>query len=175
MAGAIRSMYGHSAVSGKSCRLVIDLDNSTYWPECAKGVVRLSRERERAQGGARVVTREEEQAAQLAEEAGRGRDLSEKDKVKAELSAKSHFNAESAGEVRKVSLGKQVRFEDVWVQHQAEHYTAGRAFIYFWPSGLTEEAGIRLAQGDDIYSLLVSPLTGRVRVMNDRVQSPGER
>ncbi len=175
LAGAIRSMYGHSAVSGKSCRMVFDLDANSYWAECAKGVVRLSRDREQAQNGARVMTREEEAAARLAEEQGRGRELSDKDKVRAELIAKSSFAAEHSGDVGKVNLGKNVRFADVWVQHQAERYTSGRAFLYFWPSGLTETAGIRLAQADDLYSLVVAPLTGRVHITADRVDAPGEK
>ncbi len=61
------------------------------------------------------------------------------------------------------------------MQHQPERYTTGRAFIYFWPSGLTEEASIHLAQGDDVFSLLVSPLTGRVKVAGERVDAPGQR
>jgi len=68
-----------------------------------------------------------------------------------------------------------VRFADVWVQHQPERYTTGKAFLYFWSSGLTEEASIHVSQGDDVYSLLVSPLTARVRIVADRVDAPGQR
>jgi general secretion pathway protein H len=42
-------------------------------------------------------------------------------------------------------------------------------------SGLTEEAAIHVAQGDDVYSLLVAPLTGRVRIVADRQDAPGQR
>ena len=68
-----------------------------------------------------------------------------------------------------------MKFADVWVQHQPERYTAGRSFIYFWSSGLTEEASIHLEQSGDEYSLLVSPLTGRVKVVGARVDAPGQR
>jgi len=61
------------------------------------------------------------------------------------------------------------------VQHQPERYTTGKSFLYFWSSGLTEEASVHLAQGDDVYSLIVSPLTGRVRIVGDRVDAPGQR
>src|SRR5437868_14889554 len=60
LAGAVRSMYGAAALAGRTCRIVFDLDDNTYWSECAKGNVRLSREGERSQNGARVATREEE-------------------------------------------------------------------------------------------------------------------
>jgi general secretion pathway protein H len=72
--------------------------------------------------------------------------------------------------VPKTELGGSVRFADVWVQHQAERYTSGKAFLYFWPTGLTETAAIHLAQGDDVNTLLVSPLTGRVKIVSGRVE-----
>ena len=175
LAGAIRAMYGHAAVSGRSCRMVLDLDGSAYWAECAKGVVRLSRDREQAQNGAKVLSREEENAQRLVEDAKGGRELSDKEKVRAELAAKNAFTPDNAGDVKKMTLGKNVRFADVWVQHQAERYTSGKAFLYFWPTGLTEAAGIRLAQVDDIYSLIVAPLTGRVHISSERVEAPGEK
>ena len=54
LAGAVRSLYGSAAIAGHTCRLVFDLDADAYWSECAKTNVRLSREGERSQGGARV-------------------------------------------------------------------------------------------------------------------------
>ena len=54
-------------------------------------------------------------------------------------------------------------------------YSSGKAFVYFWSSGLTEETAIHLAQGDDVFSLIVAPLTGRVKVVGDRVDAPGQR
>ena len=77
-------------------------------------------------------------------------------------------------EIPKTELGGAVKFADVWVQHQPERYTSGKAYLYFWPSGLTEEASIHLAQSDDVYSLVVSPLTGRVKVSGTRVDAPGQ-
>src|SRR5205823_13597969 len=54
LAGAIRSMYGAAAIAGHTCRLVLDLDANDYWSECAKTNVRLDREGERSQNGARI-------------------------------------------------------------------------------------------------------------------------
>ena len=68
-----------------------------------------------------------------------------------------------------------MRFADVWVAHQPEAYTAGKAFLYFWPSGLTETAAIHLKQVDDVNTLLVTPLTGRVRIVRDRVEAEGAK
>jgi general secretion pathway protein H len=164
LAGGIRALYGSAAIGGHTCRLVLDLDANAYWSECAKTNVRLSREGERSQNGARIASRGEEL---------RPRDsMSEEDRVKLELQQKSDFAP--SPDIPKTELGAAVKFADVWVQHQPERYTSGKAFLYFWSSGLTEEASIHVSQGDDVYSLLVSPLTARVRIVADRVDAPGQ-
>jgi general secretion pathway protein H len=165
LAGGIRSLYGSAAIGGHTCRLVFDLDANAYWSECAKTNVRLSREGERSQNGARLAEREETQQPREG--------MSEEDRERLELAQKSAFAASS--DVPKTSLGGSVRLTDVWVQHQPERYTTGRSFLYFWSSGLTEDASIHLAQGDDVFSLIVSPLTGRVRIVGDREDAPGQR
>jgi len=169
LAGGVRALYGAAAIAGHSCRMVFDLDANTYWSECAKGNVRLSREGEQSQNGARLATREEE----LLENARQREGLSEEDRERALLAEKSVFAPSS--DIPKTELGSAVRFADVWVQHQPERYSTGRAYLYFWSSGLTEEAAIHLAQGDDVYSLIVSPLTGKVKVVADRVDAPSEK
>ncbi len=165
LAGAVRSLYGSAAIGGHTCRLVFDLDADAYWSECAKTNVRLSREGERSQGGARVPDREELLQAREG--------LSEEERAKLEIAQKSAFAPSS--DVPKTDLGGSVKFTDIWVQHQPERYTTGKSFLYFWSSGLTEEASVHLAQGDDVYSLIVSPLTGRVRIVADRADAPGQR
>lgn len=169
LAGGVRALYGAAAIAGHSCRMVFDLDANTYWSECAKGNVRLSREGEQSQNGARLATREEELLGNARQREG----LSEEDRERALLAEKSVFAP--SGDIPKTELGTAVRFADVWVQHQPERYSTGRAYLYFWSSGLTEEAAIHLAQGDDVYSLIVSPLTGKVKVVADRVDAPSER
>jgi general secretion pathway protein H len=170
LAGGIRSLYGTSAVSGHTCRIVFDLDASAYWSECAEGSVRLAAEGEKARNGARESTREEELLATVAE---RGDSLSDEERTRAELARKSAFAP--SGDVSKTELGGSVRFADVWVSHQPERYVTGKAFLYFWPSGLTENAAIHLQQGDDVNTLLVSPLTGRVRIVSGRVEAEGQK
>lgn len=169
LAGAVRSLYGAAAIAGHTCRLVLDLDASAYWSECAKTNVRLSGEGERSQNGARVATRDEERLAEGAQREG----SSEEERERMALLQKSAFQPSS--DVPRTELGGAVRFADVWVQHQPEAYTSGKAFLYFWSTGLTEEAAVHLAQGDDVYSLVVSPLTGRVKVLGERADAPGQK
>lgn len=167
LAGAIRSMYGTAALAGHTCRLVFDLDAHAYWSECARSNVRLSREGERAQNGVRLATKEEELALLKLES------LSEEERARLELSEKSAFK--ESKDVPRTELGSAVKFTDIWVQHQPERYAAGKAFLYFWSSGLTESASLHVAQGDDVYTVLVSPLTGRTRVVGERVDAPEQR
>ena len=168
LAGGLRALYGAAAIAGHTCRLVFDLDDGAYWSECSKSNVRISREGERSQNGARVATREEELLQETKTEG-----LSEEERARLELLQKSAFAP--SPDIPRTELGKSVRFTDVWVQHQPERYASGKAFLYFWSSGLTEEASIPLAQGDDVFSLLVSPLTGKVKVVGERVDAPGQR
>ena len=118
LAGAVRSLYGGAAIAGRTCRLVFDLDANSYWSECAKSNVRLAREGERAQNGARLATREEELLAEPQREG-----MSEEEKERAALAQKSAFTASK--DVPRTELGGSVRFTDVWVQHQPERYSAG--------------------------------------------------
>ncbi len=170
LAGGIRSIYGASAVAGRSCRLVMDLDASAYWSECAQGAVRLAADGERSRGGARETTREEELLATVAQ---RGDAISDEERTRAELARKSAFAP--TNDIPRTALGGSVRFAAVWISHQPERYLAGKAFLYFWPSGLTETASIQLAQGDDVNTLLVEPLTGKVRIASGRVDAEGQK
>jgi general secretion pathway protein H len=165
LAGAIRSLYGSAAIGGHTCRLAFDLDANAYWSECAKTNVRLDREGERSQNGARIPDQEESPQVREA--------MSEEDREKLELAQKSAFTP--TADIPKTDLGGSVKFTDIWVQHQPERYTTGKSFLYFWSSGLTEEASIHVSQGDDVYSLIVAPLTGRVKIVADRVDAPGQR
>lgn len=169
MAGGLRSLYGASALRSASCRLVIDLDAGEYHSECAKKTIRLSSDGERSLNGHREATKEEELLANTKAQEG----LSDTDKVKLELAQKNAFATTS--DIPKTQLGKEVKFLSVWVEHQPERYTTGQAFLYYWPSGLAENASIQIAQGEDVMSLLVSPLTGRVQVFNGPKDAPGEK
>jgi general secretion pathway protein H len=170
LAGGIRSLYGASAVAGRTCRLVMDLDAAAYWSECAQGSVRLATEGERARNGARETTRDEDL---LATAARRGDAISEEERTRAELLRKGAFTQST--DIPKTELGGSVRFADVWISHQPERYVSGKAFLYFWPSGLTEAAAVHLKQGDDVNTLLVAPLTGKVRIVSGHVDAEGEK
>jgi general secretion pathway protein H len=53
-----------------------------------------------------------------------------------------------------------------------EPLTRGRAYLYFYPLGQTEPAIITLTDqtGESVYSLVVHPITGKVKIYNQEVQ-----
>jgi general secretion pathway protein H len=84
-------------------------------------------------------------------------------------------DGEDAGEGR--ALGQGIRFRQVQTEHDPEPRREGRAYLYIWPRGGTEEAAIQIQSGDDDEGLTirVSALTGRARVERGRVDLPESR
>jgi len=85
------------------------------------------------------------------------------------------FEGEDAGEGR--PLGKGILFRQVQTEHDPEPRKEGRAYLYIWPRGGTEEAAIQIYSGDDDDGLTVrvSALTGRARVERGEVDLPESR
>jgi hypothetical protein len=72
-------------------------------------------------------------------------------------------------------LQRGIRFRGVQTAHDDAVRTSGRAYLYFWRGGRTEQASIRLHIGESVdedrtLTLLVSPLTGKVRIRGGVVE-----
>ncbi len=168
LSGAIRFMYGQSALSGKVCRLTFDLDGRTWWPECTEGQFTLEREKERTLGGKAVeetkrYPRRSSSSSGLKDE---GELLRERIEKKAEFSS---FQTEEFGK-HKMPEGADLA---VWAAHQRDKYVKGKAFLYFFPQGHTERAQIYVSSGHgDVYTLAVSALNGKVKVVDSELEVP---
>jgi len=174
LAGTIRTLYDTANLSGKTCRLVFDLGKArdeeariTYWAECAKGNVTTDRDRERAL----------QKANEAREDGPRDRrssgsalsDLMEAESGRVEAAAAfSAFTSESLGR-RTLPAGVKAT---VWTRHQREATTSGLAYLHFFPQGFTEMAHVQLKQGDNAWTLVVSPLTGKVKVETRALEIP---
>ncbi len=163
LAGSLRALYDHAALSGQTCRMAFDLDARTYWPECARGAARISSVPEESRDGKRYVDTEAQQEAQE-----RLEDLQRDNPIEAKLEAKTPFAKYRDEDVQRVQLPADVNFAWIWTPHQTQKYTAGDAYVYFFPQGNAERAYVALAHGDDSLTVAVSPLTGKIRV------DPGE-
>jgi general secretion pathway protein H len=161
IAANIRATRGHAAVSGRTCRVAFDLDDGTYLVECAPGHVSLAQEKSR--NGERDEDEPEGDVAKM----------SVADRAKAEVMHRARFAAENT--VPPQHLPGNLEFGSIWTQHQSEKYTKGKAYLYFYPSGLGERANIQVQDGDDWYSIHVSPLSGKVKIVAAREDFPDQR
>ena len=181
LAGVIRSLYDTAALSGKTCRLVFELPEprsegrTRYRAECAAGNVTTSRDRDtellegnrsadelaRVGGDARRDYRTDT-GPNLNEELAGERDRVEK---------AAQFSEFTAPELEPRTLPSDVRVS-VWTRQQREPTEKGLAYLYFFPQGFTERAQVYVRQGDNVWTLKVQPLTGKVDVVGEALEVP---
>ncbi len=65
-----------------------------------------------------------------------------------------------------------MKIKSVYTPRMTEPVTTGRVYLYFYPLGQTEPAIITLTDltGESVYSLVVHPITGKVRIYNQEVR-----
>ncbi|HEX9288964.1 MAG TPA: prepilin-type N-terminal cleavage/methylation domain-containing protein [Anaeromyxobacteraceae bacterium] len=160
LSGAARYLFETAALRHETCRLAIDLDASAWWAECTKDRVYAAREL------ATGFQREEDDAA-LEE-----RFPDERDAEKRRLLARAKFGQFADRLARKRALPGSAAFVDVWSEHQREPSTKGMAYVYFYAHGQAEAARIPIADGDNVYSVLTQPFTGRAKVVTGKPEVP---
>ncbi len=173
IAGAIRYMYGHSAITGKVCRLVFNLDDRQYWPECTEGRFTVEREKEQSRNGARVEDKKKFKKENKVVSSSRSLDSrDEMEAMKKKIEDKAEFSEFGNEAVPKRNLPDGANLA-VWTAHQREKYTKGTAFLYFFPQGYTERAQLYISSDRaDVYTVQVFPLTGRVKVHDKELDVP---
>jgi general secretion pathway protein H len=182
LAGAIRYCFDRSVTTGSYFRIVLDLDGNKYWAERSDDRTYLTSGKENAPGRGQALDvqalekQRDEDDAKLQELAtsvgGQMVQLDPPPKPK-----RAKFQTFKDTTLPQVKLTRAKMF-DVFTARQREPYLKGRAYLYFFPDGHTERAIVRLHDGDDFYSLVVHPLTGRVEVVSGKVDIPrdfGER
>lgn len=184
LAGVIRSLYDTAALSGKTCRLVFELpgpkseERTRYHAECAESGVTTSRDREAA-------LRDENQARDDEKRLGKDtrrnftqrdsggapslQDLMDQEQHRVEQAAK--FSSYTGEEITPHELPSNVSIS-VWTRQQKTAVDQGVAYLYFFPQGYTEKAQVYVRQGDNVWTLTVSPLTGKVNVVAEELEVP---
>lgn len=182
LAGTIRSVYDTAALSGKTCRIVFELplqregdDESdgqvVYRAECAASAVTTSRDRDEELK--RVGDADADRSAGRARKYGTG-DAALKDLFAAEerrVENAANFSEFTSEEVQPRKFPSNVRVH-VWTRHQQKPATSGKAFLYFFPQGFTEKAHVYVRQGDNVWTIAVSPLTGKTVVHGEELEVP---
>lgn len=183
LAGTIRSLYDTAALSGRTCRLVFDLPGPkddergvTWRAECAKAGATASAKRDDELKEAGRASRDKNELDDDprfrrldADGAPTLQQLQEAEKRRVEDAAKYEgFSSEDVVE-RKLPTGVKV---EVWTQKQREPARAGIAYLYFFPQGYTERAQVWVRQGDNAWTLTISPLTGKTKIHNEDLEVP---
>jgi general secretion pathway protein H len=95
-------------------------------------------------------------------------DLLDAEKARVEKAAAYSAFTTSEIQPRKMS-GVRV---SVWTSHQKAKIENGLAYLYFFPQGYTERAQVTVRQGNNVWTLLVSPLTGKTSIVNGEPEIP---
>lgn len=166
LTGLIRVAYVRATVTARSERIVFDLDRSKFWLEESEQPMLVQEHDKSGTGGADPVTDAEKAATAESDRLIKGPEAAKPTfhRVKPGLYAASDNDNGSED-----SLPFGIKFRGVQTGHDEESRTTGRAYLYFWPGGLTERASIVLRKGDsladgDAMSLIVKPLTGAVTI-----------
>lgn len=184
LAGVIRSLYDTAALTGKTCRLVFEIpgakseDPAKYHAECAAGGVTTSRDRDAALRDENRAREDEQRSGGDSRHNFRSgdsggapslQDLMEQEQDRVEQAARfSAYTAEEVGE-RELPGGVSL---SVWTRQQKTAVEQGVAYLYFFPQGYTEKAQVYVRQGDNVWTLTVSPLTGKVAVVAEELEVP---
>lgn len=171
LGGAIRDTFARTALLGRSTRIIVDLEQDTWWVEDAPTVARVHREKLEAD-------REGKAALDPVDERIEDIDKDTKDegeRARLELLAPVQWQPAEGDYGKPHKLNDDVTFKKMWVEHLDDPVAAGQVALYFFPGGFTEEAHITLTDDEDgerTLTLVVSSLTGEVAVEDEEPRIP---
>jgi general secretion pathway protein H len=96
-------------------------------------------------------------------------ELMAQEKERVEAAAK--YSTYTSPEIEPREFPKAVKVS-VWTRHQRDAVGSGIAYLYFFPQGFTERAMVFIRQGNNAWTLVVSPLTGKTSVVGDQLEVP---
>src|SRR5215510_6086093 len=180
MSGAVKYLFDRASTTGKHHRLVIDLAEGRYWAEVSDDKFYIPHEAETAEDTRR---REEERRKQDERSNTRSSgdilpQTSSYDPTKLDVGdfrpKRARFAAFKETALKPMTL-KNVKIRSVYTPRVMDPITSGRAYLYFFPLGQTEDAIITLSDesGETAYSLVIHPITGRVRIYDQEVRPSG--
>ena len=165
VAGAIRFTYDLAARKNVPFRLVFDLDEQAYWVESASEKYLLDKEKTAvSEGRVEESDKKEHQRRFIDRSYIEGGEMWQP-------KGKPAFSAFAGRYTKKKPLPDDIFFQDVWVAHQEDRVTAGQAYLYCFPTGMTERAVIHISDdAEDAFTLVVEALTGVVKVYPEYVE-----
>jgi general secretion pathway protein H len=150
LAGGMRFMFDTAALRHATCRIALDLDARAWWAECAPSAAGIARDPEDDEDLERRFS--DEKSAELRR-----------------LLAKTEFGAFQDRLAEKRELPGSATFGAVAVEGRRAT-KEGTVYVHFFPAGRAQRAYIPVADGDNRYTVVVEPFTGRSRVVVGEVE-----
>lgn len=171
VSGAIKLAYNHANATSRPTRLVFDFEQKTIAIEESEGRM-LVQSGDRT-GGAAAATELERALQQESEAILEGPRAPRPDFRPVEKIL--GFEHGDGASVKRLREG--ISFRLIEVAHDEAPIVEGRAYLYFWPGGMTQNAAVQITKdgADDIVTILVSPLTGKTRILGGAVEMPRPR
>ncbi len=169
LAGAVKYNYDRAIMEKRIQRIGMDLDRNVWWIEYTEDPFKLAQERLRGDEGEK---RDDEGKVVGEDDDSDFFDDDVDSEVKAALEggkASSFVPDSDAGKPRRLS--GDIRFGKVQTGHQEEAFTSGVAYLHFFRGGFTEPAEIEITDGDEVITVKVLPLTGRVRTYHRELEA----
>jgi hypothetical protein len=156
LATTVKQAYNTTLMTGQIHRLVVDLDEQTFWVESGPNDFLLSSETSR---------KRDEERKRFARFGSAG-ETAQKPPA---------FKINPAVTSKKLSLPRGVIFEDVITEQAKEPITQGQATAHFFPHGFTERTILHLkdSEGRQL-SLIVSALLGQTKLVEHYVKADEE-
>jgi prepilin-type N-terminal cleavage/methylation domain-containing protein len=201
LAAVMRRAQLLSVEAGVPTRVVIDFEKSAYWVEICKGNPALKRVKEEekvdAEAAEEALAEARQRLATLPAGQLQASTPEEEAKMAAALAGKkvggrvcgpvdSGPGAEDIGPIltgdamgrkltRQLQKHRGIKFREVWVQHLEQSVSNGQVSVSFFPLGWAEKAIIEVGTSDDdIETVLVHGLTGRVEVRAGALRDPDD-
>lgn len=186
--------------SGVPTRVVLDFDTHSYWVETCTGDPALTRVKEEEKVDEEAAREALDDARQRLAGLPAGQlqasSPEEEAKLAAALAGKKVggrvcgplgtgpgaedigpvISGDAIGRELKRSLEKDrgVKLREVWVQHLEQSTSNGQVSVSFFPLGWAEKAIIEIGSDDEVNSILVHGITGRVEVVAGAVDRPDD-
>ncbi len=170
IASAVKVAYTRATATSRNLRLVMDIEHDRVWLEETDRPMIVQSKDKTGTGGAEAVTDAERAAYAESARIMAGPPVPKPEFHPIEAFG---FGDTEAGKGGKPLPGR-IHFRQVQTAHDDSARNSGRAYLYFWPGGLTERAAIQLRIDDSeedsrTITVLVSPLTGKVTIKNGPV------
>jgi general secretion pathway protein H len=150
LAGGMRFMFDTAALRHERCRIALDLDGRSWSCGCTK---------------ATGIGREEDEDPAALERRFPG----EKNAELRALLARTETGSFRDPLCEKQELPGSARFGSVAVEGRRPT-EEGTAYVYFLPGGQAQRAYVPVVDGDNVYTIVVEPFTGRARVVVGKVE-----